>query len=275
MAESNIRFIVVNEHDKAALTASSEAVPVASTQKQSKAHAWRTQSVGVHSVTAQMGQGPAYANGFCMAQHNLSKDSEYRLVLKLQDVTVYDSGLIPVQTFFIPAGTWRAGIDPWMAADNDKLAEQCTSLWFDAVLFDSYEITVSDPKNSAGWLQVGRFFLGVAISPAVNMDYNARMTHQESGRHSPTDGGSLWTVGKGSRRQFDIDLNHLSMDERLLLEGELVAAGLAADIFISAYPGAGGLKEIQHQFIAKRQPGLSFTHNNFNNCTTKLQFFEV
>lgn len=274
-----IRFLSDSAHNTAALTVTSEAMPIENTQGSRRAFVWRSTDTAEQTISGTPAAA-ATATGLVLARHNLSGAASIQLILKLGATTVYDTGTVGTGEIgagdIIPAGTWRAGIDKYGATYNNLLEPQHLDLWFSAVTFDSYQIIVTDTGNADGFLQIGQIMLGEAFEPSVNMSYGLNLEWIEQTEHHRTDGGSLRSEGThAAHRRLRIGLDWLNDADRSKLVTELFSAGKRADVYITAYPGDGGLLEIEHAFVARRMSDLGFTHPFFNNWKTQLIFEEA
>lgn len=271
---NNIRFVIENAHDKAALTVTSEAQPIKNTQDKVRGRIWRSSSTSNQTITGTLTSG-TFANSFVFGRHNLSSSATIKLVLKLSGSSVYDSGDKKIEEL-IPAGVWRVGIEPYGATYNDKINPQVGSIWFDPVAFDEYEITIKDNTNSDGYIQASRIFLGLSFEPSINMSRGVKLDWIENTEHVRTDGGSLRSDGnQGLYRQLTINLDWLNEADRTALLSNFYNAGKGSDFFVSCYPEVGGMKEIEYSFIAKRKNNLSLTNNLINNWKSQLVLVEA
>ena len=274
MTPPNMRMIVNNLNDSAQLTATSAALPISYTQRSGRAYVWRSTDTATQVITGTW-DSTQFVDGFTLYRHNLSSSASVRFELVAGDSVVYDSGDMPVSELITPPSL-RVGIDPWGATYNDAIPVPLTSQWFDPVAGSSYRITITDPANPAGFLQVGRIIVGLSISLEYNPVYGATMTWQEDAQQVRTEGGSLRTITSGNQaRLLSINQDFLSNADRVKLTTELVKRGKQADIFVSLYPEQGGVKEVEHAFLARRQNDYTNTHNRYANWTAALEFNEV
>lgn len=268
-----VRFIIDNAHADATLTATSEALAIENTQNSRRAYVWRSADTEVQTITGT--PTPSAASGFVMARHNLSSLATVQLLLKKAGTTVYDSGALSVGEP-IPAGVWRAGIDPYGATYNERLDPQIFNIWFDPVFFDEYEIMINDTTNAAGFLELGQIFLGLAFEPLYGMSFGVQMQWIEQTEHQRTDGGSLRSEGTHAKhRKINFGLDWLGDTDRTAMLVDFFDAGKRSDVFISAYPEAAGMLEIEHAFVARRMNDLGFIHPFASNWTSNFGFEEV
>ncbi|WP_404463098.1 hypothetical protein LG331_09980 [Vreelandella aquamarina] len=274
MTSPNMRMIVSNLNDIATLAATSEALPVAYTQRSGRAYVWRSTSTSTQVITGEW-ESVQSVDAFTLYRHNLSPSATVRIEFLLDGETVYDSGNTAVAELITPP-TLRVGIDPWGVTYNDEIPVPLTSIWLPATIADSFRITLIDPANPAGFLQVGRIIIGLSISLQYNPAYGVTMAWQENAQQVRTEGGSLRTITSGSQaRLLSVSQDTLPEQDRVKLTTELVKRGKQADIFVSLYPEQGGVKELEHAFLSRRQNDYTTTHDYFGNWQTSFEFLEV
>ncbi|MBL4781667.1 MAG: hypothetical protein JKX92_05440 [Porticoccaceae bacterium] len=270
----SLRFIIENQHASAVVSATSEALPASYTRDSRRAYAWRSTGTASQTISATP-VAAVSANGLAIVRHNLSAGATVRLQLKLNGATVYDSAALAVGEP-IPAGVWRAGIDAYGATYNELLDPQIFNHWFTVTHFDEYLIIIDDPSNLAGFLQIGQIFIGQAFEPRYNMSFGLQLEWLEQTEHLRSDAGSLRSEGtQAKHRRLHLGLDWLDPGDRTSLTVGFFAAGKGADIFVSAYPEAGGMLEIEHAFVGRRRDDLGFTHPFHNNWQTRLVFDEA
>lgn len=274
----NLRIVGLNLHDTATLEVTSEepTLPISYTQRSERALVWRSTNADEQVITGTLASG-SLINTVAIIRHNLGAGGLRRIELLVDDDVVYDSGLVPT-ALLIPAGTWRAGVDPWGATYDDQLPGNLpqTVLWLPSlVLATSYRITVTGGDED-GYIEIGRIMVGEYWSPEDNMSWSPQIEWRESGEHLITEGGSLRTVGVGDlRREIAFDLDWLAETDRSRLISLLGRAGMGADLLISLYPGGAQMLELEGLMVCRRRSSVSTTHNRHNNWRSKQSFTEV
>jgi len=271
---NNIRFLTKNSHKLATLTATSEALSVENTKDARRSFAWRSATLATQTITGTLATATS-ANCFVFANHNLSAGSSVQLILKLSGVTVYDSGEIDPKNY-IPAGVWRAGIDPYGETLDSFLPYQNYDSWFASTVFDSYEIIIKDSGNSDGYIQAGLIMLGSYFSPKLNVSYRPKMEWIEDSKTFRTDGGTRRVESIGSiYRKFAFKLDWLDDEDRITVLKEFMNSGKKEAIYISIYPESGGGKELEHSFISNRESNIEFSNNFYENWQAPMIFEEI
>lgn len=272
-----MRLLAQNRHDTATLTATSEALPIANTQVSRRSSVWRSTSAGPQVINAELAV-PGEISCIAIFRHNLGAGGIQRIEVFRGDDVVYDSG--PVSTaVYIPAGIWRAGVDPWEATYNDQLPGNIplSILWIDQILvgITSYRITIGG-GNQAGYYEIGRILAGSYFSPVWNFSWNPKVEWIEPAEHLRTEGGTLYTVGQGDiYRRMSIDLSHLPDADRTRFVAQLGKAGQGADLLLSLYPEGSIMQALEHTVVCRRVVPLSTTHDRFSNWKLPLVFEEI
>lgn len=267
-------MIIDNLHDTATLTATSAALPIAYTQRSGRTYVWRSTSTATQVITGTL-PSVQPVDGGVVYRHNLSPTAMIRWEFLANGSVVYDSGTVSTAYLVTPPNL-RVGIDPWGLTYANALPVNQTVHWPGLQFADQYRITISDPANPDGYIEIGRIVIGFVFTPTYNPSYGAGLRWQENAQQVRTEGGSLRTIKSGGKsRLLSIDLNSLPGGDSTRLSMDLVNAGAEGDIFVSLYPEQGGIKELKHSFIARREDDYDETHNFFENWQTSLNLAEV
>jgi hypothetical protein len=254
---ANIRLIAPNAFDAATLTDSPAMVatlPVGNLQDAARARVAR--SVGLPATQYVRGDWPASAacSGFALWRHNLTGAATLRLKLWAglgqSGTLLYDSGLVAIGSI-VPYGELVYGVDTYGGGVFKDWPLGCVLLWFNAVSALSFELAISDPANTAGYLQACRIFLGQYFSPAKNFNYGAKLRWEDDSTQERTDGNSLRTDSRDPYRIVSFDMAELCEAERASLSEILRMSGKSRDLFVAAFPEVGGTKDRDYSFAAK------------------------
>lgn len=273
MALSNLRLIIDNAHDAATLSATSEAKPVASTQRSGRSYVWRSDSLDEQVLTASFDEA-RYLSALVIYNHNLSSSGTIKVEFLLDEEVVFDTDDVIVADI-IPLGVWRAGIDPWGQQDLTELPHIQYVVWADSTLVDGYRITLNDADNQDGFMQVARIVAGIPYSPEFNPSYGLILAWQEFAENQRTESGSLRTIGEGVARRLTFDLDHLDSAGLGELTRQLLKTGKRQDVYINVFPEQGGMKEAEYAFVARRGGDYDHNHNRALNWQLQLVLEEV
>ena len=272
----NLRLVLFNDHDTATLTASSAAsgTPIENTQRNDRAEIFRSADLAELVIEGTLPAG-AFVDSLQLLGNNLSATGSVRLTLLEGETEPWDSGEQSTGEI-IPAGIWRAGIDPWGATYNDQLRNPATMFRFPITPITGYRITINDPGNAAGAIEIGRIVLGQDWVPEFNASYELPITHQDRAQHEYSAGQTLRTINGGNtRRAATIDLNWLVEADRARLIVELGQRGMIADVFVDLYPESTGIERLNGAFLARMTEGYGDSHHMPMHRKTKLSFIEV
>lgn len=269
----NLRLIMTNLHDSAYVTATSEALPVEYTKRSERVRTWRSTDTTQQVITATF-PGSMFLDAVVLYRHNLSSLSRIRVELLSGEDVVHDTGEVNVSGL-IPLGKFRFGIDPWGATSTDELPIKQAPFWLPLVAVTGYRITITDPDNSHGYLEIGRIIAGQVVSPKFNAAYGLQLEWQDFSEHRRTEGHSLRTIGEGIARRLPIDLNFMDAADRRKFTNEFLRNGKRSDVYISVFPEKGGLDEGEYAFLARRDNNYAHTHDFYQNWKTQIIFVEV
>ena len=168
----------------------------------------------------------------------------------------------------IPAGVWRAGIDPFGAYDSLYTAYR--PCYFDAVSARSMRITITSAAplvKTISWILLGKSF-----QPAYGASIGMQLVLRDNAQLRRTRGGSLVRLGGAAKwRECSLDLQHLSKVERIALWSQLAANTYG--VLLDALPtDNSGLRD---QLTMLSQIGTpEMTHDGAFH-STKLTFEEI
>lgn len=249
---ANMRLIVNNAWDNAVLSADQEAMPITNTQGGKgvlREYPWRSTDATSQTIGGVFPE--VDIDGIVINRANFTQSATVTAVLKLATVTV--------DTIVMTAN----GTDTWVE-------------WITPAAADEIVITINDTANPAGYLQCVQVFLGSKIELDYNFEFNGQFSWPEDVEHHLTAGQSLRSSGTGiSRRTASIDLRWLSDADRETLKTALLQYGRAQPLFASFYPGLGGTKETDHQFVCKRKDDYSNRHWSGAWWQTAIEFNEA
>lgn len=274
----NICLVYPNAIDTATLSASPAflaSLPLENVQDPARGRVARTPGLAVQSITGNLAAA-ARLSALVISHHNLSVAASVRLRCwrdhNQAGPLMYDSGAVALGSGMIAWGTFAWG-DPGMP--NDDFTPRLAAHYFAAVVAASFSLEITDTANTDTYLEIGRLVLGDLWRPEFNIALGGELSWADGSKQSRTDGGSLRTETRAQWRRWSFDLSYLSDTERAELMAKLRGAGLAADLFVSCAPGAGGAQERDAQGLAKivQMPSLSQVQSA--RWATKLVLEEI
>lgn len=276
---SNMRMLIENDYDDATLTlergTEAGAMHLANTQLYGNELRFVSTDTDEVVITGNF-EIARLLSGFVLYRHNLGSAAKVRLEifdsLNQSGKTVYDSGKVNTakqRTF----GEWDWRIERLVSSPFDNWEVASTSLWFSEVFGLSFRITLNDPGNDSGELEVTRIYLGRAFTPSFNFSWGQKMQLASGSKQVRTDGASLYTKVRKQYRKIDLKLS-LNDTDRPHFYNALTHVGTHRDFFISLYPGANDQRELEHAFAGKFKGIPSLVHASHNRTTTTIQIEE-
>lgn len=151
----------------------------------------------------------------------------------------------------------------------------CATLWFASVSALSFELALSDPANTAGYMQAGRVYLGQYFSPARNFSLGGKLRWEDDTTQERTDGGTLRSDTREPYRVVTFDWAELVEADRAALAEILRINGKSRDLFVALYPEDIGTKGRDYSFAAKIIQMPDLTGNIPLNFTSQLVLGEA
>lgn len=269
---SNIRMLVVNDFDEATVElASGIAVPtLPATNLQIYNNSRILRVASTEFVLEGNFEDIRLISSLILWRHNFTAAATFRLELfgnaNQSGGTVFDTGVLnalPQITF----GDWDWRTQPVISSALDSWATKYTQYWFNSIFASSYRLTVSDPLNDAGHLDLTRIYMGRHYVPSVNFSWGSQFSFGSNETQQRTDDGGLFSKATESWRKVQFTLEHLSEADRPGFVAAIRHVKLNSDWFISLYPEQAGQKEIEHSFACKftaLPPITSISFNKFS-----------
>lgn len=238
-----IIFGLNNRIDSATLTSTATfatTLPLANIQTPYLPQFARTDGDMDFTITVNLSGLPARNMGVvAIVNHNLSRTAVVSVELIQNSGSVAASGdlspwpyLSPADPHF-PVHNYSAGI-----IDTDRMALSMPMLtWFSDVnkVANKVVITISDPANAAGYVQIGRLFVGSQLEPQIGEDWgDAAWSYVDPSDITKSKSGVKFAFDRPRRRSAAIAFKQLTNTEA---EGALLAAqrdsGLVGEIIIA------------------------------------------
>jgi hypothetical protein len=277
VSQNNLRIIYDNVADSAALTASSVAsgLPVTNLQREQKGLVWRSTSTTA-TITATWSAAQtlqAVALPFC----NLTPTATIRVQVyaNIADtMPVRDTGPQPAGAY-IPDDIW--GGNPSLSVNSYSFGGGTYArLWFGRSIGRRMEITISDPNNPAGYLEVNRLVCGNYWSPTYNTSFGLSIGYADSSTQTRTEAGNLLTTAGTLHRTLDFDLQWLTAKDKTQMLSILRGNGLRKPMFVSVFPqDVDKTKEQQYQIYGKLTDLAKLTHPVYSVYSSSISLQEI
>lgn len=261
----SIRFLLRNLADTATITSSDFAasLPVTNLQVEGRGKVARTSNAtGTKTVNGNLAAASTVSCAV-LYRHNLRYNGTWRLQLYSaanQTTQVYDS---------TATNAYSSGLfDGWDAAFSVMYFTPVSSVL-------SFRVELADGSHPSGYLEAKRLLLGAYFEPGVNVEYGLRAWWDEDSLQRRTLGGSIRTDARTTFRRMAGALPRLTDAERITFADGVRYAGRRREVFISAFPGAGGEKERDHAMLAKFSRAPDMTHSEYSSQRSAFEAEEV
>jgi hypothetical protein len=272
---SNLKLILNNTADLATLTADPlpvNSLPVTMLQDSRRGRALR--SVGTTQKILGNHSEVQIADGCALIRLNLTDLATVRLTFyegeNQTGEVMFDTG-DAVFGDLIPAGEFSAGFDPF---GGSYYTPSLAVMWFTAVFYRSFEISISDPGNADGYINIERLLMGLSFSPEHNFSWNSPLEWVDRSQRRRTAAGGLRVRPQSSYRRLSLILEWITDTDRSRLSSAFRGAK-DRDILVSAYPSESGIRLNDYTLVAQLVGGVKFTHAGFNTYRLPLVFEEV
>ncbi|EHR42741.1 hypothetical protein [Alishewanella jeotgali] len=210
-------------------------------------------------------------------RHNLTNAAKIKLELfglpNQQGTLIYDSGEIDAVAQ-ITFADWDWRTQPVISGVLDEWDIRFSQLWLEPQFSRSYRLTITDPLNSNGHIDITRIYMGRHITPKVNFKYGNSWGLGSNEMQFRTDDGSLFSQNAPRWRQLNFTVANIPEGDRAGLLGAIRNVGKTKDFFISLYPEVGGQKEAESSFAGKFTTIPSLTANFYDNYTMPFSIEE-
>lgn len=254
---NSVRLVIPNYADNAVLTASPAMVatlPVESLQDDGRVITGR--SVGLPAPQYIRGEWAEVKtfSSFQLIRHNISGAGTLRFKAwsgsGRTGTLVYDSGVVTLGTI-IPYGEYTYGVDVYGATLYQNWPVSLVMLWFASVSALSFELQISDPINTDGFVEASRLSIGPYISPVRNFTFGHKLRWEDESTQERSEGGSLRTDTKEPFRVFRFTLDMLTESERASFSEFLRVVGKTRTLFLAMFPEDGGTKDRDYSALVK------------------------
>ena len=151
----------------------------------------------------------------------------------------------------MPMGEFNWGLDPLMLRTSQAagLATQAQAWFYQSMIAKKVVITLSDPDNTDGYVQVTKACIGPMVSLSTNPGYGVRVEFVDRGKSTRTESGSLRCEPRGVYRKITVDYRSIvQSDTHTLLS--VLHASRVMPIFMSVFPSTGDLRTQMYSIFA-------------------------
>lgn len=279
ISKNNVRMIIVNEADDATISQSIgtafSTLPLTHVQLYSNSRVFRSPDINQvqFSLTWTV---PKILSGFALWRHNMSSSSTWRIeVFADQAMTqlMYDSNTLQaVEQKAIGELDWL--IDPLVSAAVES-RYQSSDHWFDDIAAQAVRVTINDPDNEKGFIDITRIYVGRAIQPAINFSYGHSFGWLSQAQAKRTAGGTRFNKKEARPRKVGFSLDYISEQDRPHFVNAINKTGDDTDWYISMFPALGGQKERHYAFACMFTTLPTFTGSNNNTFSSGYEIEEA
>lgn len=242
---ANVLLSFDNLADSATLTGGSwqSTMPRANVQDPRVSKRARSTSASASHATITATWSSAKSVRFvALVGHNLSADADFTFSNALSGTSFFDPAAIYWNGSVWPAGVvypeYPGLVFYWRAAGAISTAD--------------LTITISDASNPAGYIEIGRVWIGGdGFQPADNFRYGDQLAWEDPAVVTESLGGTVYASSMARpKRIARLALGTLTDAERLTLS-RAMAAGVGSQVFYARDPAATGTALLHDTFLAR------------------------
>ena len=278
MANPNLRIVSNNAANAATLTTSSTAgaLVAANMQTDIKSQIWRSTGCTSETITALF-PTPQLVGCAILPYCNLTSAATIR-VQAYSDAGVtqiYDSGVLNACQY-AALGLWNWGYVPLGVNAFPYGGAAYAYMWFPIITAKQIKITLADPTNPSGHLDVGRLVVGTYWSPSVNASLGASVVVNDTSVHSRNDAGDLITTIGTRSRKMTFSLTNMPTADRANLMSILTGNGMPQPVLFSLFPqNTDPVLEQQHMIYGKISTLSPIAVTQLDRYSAPVEFDEV
>jgi hypothetical protein len=259
---SNIMLGFPNRTDTSALSNGSwvATLPLANLQERLISQVARTTDATLASTKFDINLGaPKNIRLLNLTNHNLSLPATYRVTASTGAAfaaLVYDSGWLPVWPVVYPYGTLEWEDDNWWSGQYtaEQIAGYTTALTHILPtnnLAQYWRIELNDATNAAGYVQIGRLFIGPAWQPTNNMSYGSSLAWETKTVVDEAISGAEYFDRRTPYRVARVSFDWMSTDEAFSNAFEITRrAGIDQEIMF-VYDPADTVHALRRRFLSR------------------------
>lgn len=224
------------------------------------------------------GPGPTALSMICLYRCNFTSTATWKVDIYADSsmaTLLYTSGtLYASRPKALGELDW--GVDPLGATLYTGFGSVISTLYFPTVFPQYFRITLQDPANPDGYLQMSRLFAGPYFEPAsIGPETGATLTWNETTTNDRTEGGTLRSEPGVSYRSMSLRLGLMEARDRLKVSDGMRKMGMRGDGYISVFPGTNDSLERDHQMQFKLPKINPITIQSYFRYENQLDLEEV
>jgi hypothetical protein len=169
-----------------------------------------------------------------------------------------------------PKGNWTPA--QWASAYRHGGGAQARG-WLTNHVARRLEITLSDPDNLQGYIEVADIFAGSVWSPSTSPDYNPSLTPDSTAESFLDGSGASRSIPGTKSKRLAISLSGMSEVDRAELWGIQVGNGIEYPSIVSLYPNDPfGTRERDHQLLGSLVQTSAIRRPSFSAHSTSVEW---
>lgn len=275
---ANLRIIHDNVADRAVLSASSQAglLGPANLQRERKSTVLRSVGTAL-TITATLPLGEI-VGGVVLPFCNLTSNAKIRVrgyTAPGDTVPAIDTGLI-LACAYVPLGAWDFGATALAANAFSFGGGAYARAWFPRKTARHFVIDLTDPGNSAGYIECSRLVMGNYWEPENNASYGASVTPLDTSTLYRTAGGEQRVAAGSTYRKLSLPLDHMTPLDRAAVWRLVRGSGKRLPILVSLFPeDADPELEQTHQLYGRLAELGAISTPYFQTYATSLDIEEL
>lgn len=240
-----------------------------------KSVVWR--STGTTATITADWTNPYLVGLVALAYTNFTSSATMRVQMYSDAGTtlLYDSGVVNACQY-APFGLWNWGMMPLGVNAYSFGMYAHGVVWCPVNAVKQITITISDPTNPFGYVEVGRLICSNYWEAAVNVQYGQQTSIQDTTTNFRTDAGDYQSDQGTRSKTITMNLENMSPSDRSVLNGLLQKYGVGYPIFVSLYPqSADPVLEQNNQMYCKFNQPPNIAASFINAYTSQIEFQEM
>jgi len=123
----------------------------------------------------------------------------------------------------------------WYGYD-DAVGRDFVTMWFADTIADRAKVTISDPSNLDGYIEVGRMWMGNSFSPEFNMSWGMEIDYRSDTKVTRTRSGSIISDNRPSYRVAKFSFQFLNEAEGMEVLQMFNYPSNKSDALLAMYP---------------------------------------